>query len=161
MRKWECEKIADEKIDDVINIAFFTPIAKCLYNLQIFILYKVSGAWEYILIKQLGMNKGQVSRQILDASPTPGREYAECTMWTKIAAVKSIIVPNKTPNGDGDAAPWPATCDDIAAMPRCDHCLINGPSKGTGGYGTNPPVPYDFCIGNPISRLLTVGSTPV
>ena len=113
MRKWECEKIADEKIDDVINIAFFTPIAKCLYNLQIFILYKVSGAWEYILIKQLGMNKGQVSRQILDA-PTPGREYAECTMWTKIAAVKLIIVPNKTPNGDGDAAPWPATCDDIA-----------------------------------------------
>ena len=66
-------------MDDVINIAFFTPIAKCLYNLQIFILYKVSGAWEYILIKQLGMNKGQVSRQILDA-PTPGREYAECTM---------------------------------------------------------------------------------
>ena len=28
---------------------------------------------------------------------------------------------------------------------------------------TNPPVPYDFCIGVPISRLLTVGvgSSPV
>ena len=26
---------------------------------------------------------------------------------------------------------------------------------------TNPPVPYDFCVGVPISRLLTVGSTPV
>ena len=26
---------------------------------------------------------------------------------------------------------------------------------------TNLPVPYDFCIGVPISRLLTVGSTPV
>ena len=24
---------------------------------------------------------------------------------------------------------------------------------------TNPPVPYDFCVGVPISRLLTVGST--
>merc|ERR1711994_255922 len=26
---------------------------------------------------------------------------------------------------------------------------------------TNPPVPYDFCVGVPISHLLTVGSTPV
>ena len=26
---------------------------------------------------------------------------------------------------------------------------------------TNLPVPYDFCVGDPISRLLTVGSTPV
>ena len=26
---------------------------------------------------------------------------------------------------------------------------------------TNPPVPYDFYVGNRISRLLTVGSTPV
>ena len=26
---------------------------------------------------------------------------------------------------------------------------------------TKPPVPYDFCVGVPISRLLTVGSTPV
>ena len=26
---------------------------------------------------------------------------------------------------------------------------------------TNPPVPYDFCVGVPISRLLTVGSTPI
>ena len=26
---------------------------------------------------------------------------------------------------------------------------------------TNPPVPYDFCVGIPISCLLTVGSTPV
>ena len=25
----------------------------------------------------------------------------------------------------------------------------------------NPPVLYDFCVGNPISCLLTVGSTPV
>ena len=25
---------------------------------------------------------------------------------------------------------------------------------------TNPPVLYDFCVGVPISRLLTVGSTP-
>ena len=24
-----------------------------------------------------------------------------------------------------------------------------------------PPVPYDCCVGVPISRLLTVGSTPV
>ena len=49
IRKLECEKIADEKIDDVINIAFFTPIAKCLCNLQNFILYKeMTGAWEYI-----------------------------------------------------------------------------------------------------------------
>ena len=24
---------------------------------------------------------------------------------------------------------------------------------------TKPPVPYDFCVGVPISRLLTVGST--
>ena len=26
---------------------------------------------------------------------------------------------------------------------------------------TNPPVPDDFCVGVPISHLLTVGSTPV
>merc|ERR1712079_758813 len=26
---------------------------------------------------------------------------------------------------------------------------------------TNLPVPYDFCVGDPISRPLTVGSTPV
>ena len=26
---------------------------------------------------------------------------------------------------------------------------------------TNPSVLYDFCVGNPISHLLTVGSTPV
>ena len=26
---------------------------------------------------------------------------------------------------------------------------------------TNPPFPYDFCVGFPISCLLTVGSTPV
>ena len=26
---------------------------------------------------------------------------------------------------------------------------------------TNPPVPYDFCIGVPISRLLTMGSMPI
>ena len=26
---------------------------------------------------------------------------------------------------------------------------------------TKPPVPYDFCVGVPISCLLTVGSTPV
>ena len=26
---------------------------------------------------------------------------------------------------------------------------------------TNPPIPYDFCVGDPISRLLTLGSTPV
>ena len=26
---------------------------------------------------------------------------------------------------------------------------------------TNLPVPYDFCVGVPISRLLTVGSMPV
>ena len=26
---------------------------------------------------------------------------------------------------------------------------------------TSPPVPYAFSIGNPISRLLTVGSTPI
>ena len=26
---------------------------------------------------------------------------------------------------------------------------------------TQPPVPYDFCVCIPISRLLTVGSTPV
>ena len=26
---------------------------------------------------------------------------------------------------------------------------------------TNQPVPYDFCVGDPISRLLTVGSTPL
>ena len=26
---------------------------------------------------------------------------------------------------------------------------------------TNPPVPYDFCAGVPISCLLTVGSMPI
>ena len=26
---------------------------------------------------------------------------------------------------------------------------------------TNLPVPYDLCVSDPISRLLTVGSTPV
>ena len=26
---------------------------------------------------------------------------------------------------------------------------------------TNPPVLYDFCVGIPISHLLTVGSTPI
>ena len=26
---------------------------------------------------------------------------------------------------------------------------------------TKPPVPYDFCVGDPISSLLTWGSTPV
>ena len=26
---------------------------------------------------------------------------------------------------------------------------------------TNLPVPYDYCVGVPISHLLTVGSTPV
>ena len=26
---------------------------------------------------------------------------------------------------------------------------------------TNPPVLYDFCVGVPISHLLTEGSTPV
>ena len=26
---------------------------------------------------------------------------------------------------------------------------------------TNLPVPYDFCVGVPIPRLLSVGSTPV
>ena len=26
---------------------------------------------------------------------------------------------------------------------------------------TNQPVPYDFCVSDPISSLLTVGSTPV
>ena len=26
---------------------------------------------------------------------------------------------------------------------------------------TNLPIPYDFCVGNPISCLLTVGSMPV
>ena len=25
---------------------------------------------------------------------------------------------------------------------------------------TNPPVLYDFCVGNPISRLLTMGQRP-
>ena len=26
---------------------------------------------------------------------------------------------------------------------------------------TNPPVLYDFCVGDPISHLLTVGSMPI
>ena len=33
-----------------------------------------------------------------------------------------------------------------------------GSSPDTRSVETNPPVPYDFCVGIPISCILTVGS---
>ena len=41
-------------------------------------------------------------------------------------------------------------------------CNYNKGRAAIRHYAANkPPVPYDFCIGDPISRLLTVGSMPV
>ena len=44
-------------------------------------------------------------------------------------------------------------------------CEIGMPTKSLKGLEdtmlTNPPVPYDFCVGVPISHLLTMESTPI
>ena len=36
-----------------------------------------------------------------------------------------------------------------------------GSSPDTRSVETNPPVPYDFCVVDPTSRLLTMGSMPI
>ena len=43
---------------------------------------------------------------------------------------------------------------------RSSLVLWNDPSVSQSVF-TNPPFPYDFCVGIPISCLLTVGSTPI
>ena len=43
----------------------------------------------------------------------------------------------------------------------CQHNYHKGRAAIRNYMPINLPVPYDFCIGVPISHLLTVGSTPV
>ena len=49
--------------------------------------------------------------------------------------------------------------DQTSAVKRSIGSTIGFPNHGESQ--TNPHVPYDFYVSNPISRLLTVGSTPV
>ena len=49
--------------------------------------------------------------------------------------------------------------DQTSAVKRSIGSIIGFPNHGESQ--PNPPVPYDFYVSDPISRLLTVGSTPV
>ena len=88
--------------------------------------------------------------------------------WMEQAAAEDInISPARviTSRGEAEARVWtPGTLLVLCSAPSVSQSVFIKTisfHKTLSTMLTNPPVPYDFYVGDPISRLLTVGSMPI